>query len=51
MLLGMSIHNPLDSTLGDFLGSRQEGPGMKTLWRGMSKLHHLMEGAQLATKT
>jgi hypothetical protein len=36
--------------LGGFLGGREDEPGVKTLWRGMSKLHHLMEGVQLAAK-
>ncbi|WP_390889391.1 IS4 family transposase [Leptodesmis sichuanensis] len=26
-------------------------PGLKTLWRGIGGLHHLLEGAQLAAKT
>lgn len=37
--------------LGGFIGSAQEEPGVKTLWRGVSKLHHLLEGAQLAAIT
>jgi hypothetical protein len=38
--------------LGGFLARRGDGePGLKTLWRGIGKLHHLVEGAQLAAKT
>lgn len=37
--------------LGGFMGSAQAEVGVKTLWRGISKLHHLMEGVQLAAKT
>ena len=37
--------------LGGFLGSQTDKPGLKTLWRGMSKLHDLLEGVQLAAKT
>ena len=38
--------------LGGFLARKQDGePGLKTLWRGITKLHHLVEGAQLAAKT
>ena len=38
--------------LGGFLARKQDGePGLKTLWRGLTKLHHLVEGAQLASKT
>lgn len=37
--------------LGGFLARKGDGnPGLKTLWRGLSKLHHLLEGAQLANK-
>ncbi|NEO88698.1 MAG: IS4 family transposase [Spirulina sp. SIO3F2] len=35
--------------LGGFLARKGDGePGVKTLWRGYTKLHHLLEGAQLA---
>jgi len=38
--------------LGGFLARKGDGePGLKTLWRGIGVLHHLLEGAQLATKT
>lgn len=38
--------------LGGFLARKHDGmPGVKTLWRGISKLHDLMEGVQLAPKT
>ena len=38
--------------LGGFLARAGDGePGLKTLWRGMGVLHHLVEGAQLAAKT
>lgn len=38
--------------LGGFLARKHDGePGLKTLWRGLTKLHHLVEGAQLASKT
>jgi hypothetical protein len=38
--------------LGGFLARKGDGmPGVKTLWRGISKLHDLIEGAQLAAKT
>lgn len=38
--------------LGGFLARKGDGhPGIKTLWRGLSKLHDLLEGAQLAAKT
>ena len=37
--------------LGGFLARKGDGePGVKTLWRGITKLHHLLEGAQLAAK-
>ena len=37
--------------LGGFLNRKGDGhPGVKTLWRGYTKLHHLLEGAQLARK-
>lgn len=37
--------------LGGFLARKGDGnPGVKTLWRGYTKLHHLLEGAQLAAK-
>jgi Transposase Tn5 dimerisation domain/Transposase DNA-binding len=38
--------------LGGFLARKSDGePGLKTLWRGIGVLHHLLEGAQLAAKT
>ena len=38
--------------LGGFLARKGDGePGLKTLWRGIGVLHHLLEGAQLAAKT
>jgi hypothetical protein len=38
--------------LGGFLARKHDGmPGAKTLWRGISKLHDLIEGLQLAPKT
>lgn len=38
--------------LGGFLARTGDGePGLKTLWRGLGVLHHLLEGAQLATKS
>jgi hypothetical protein len=37
--------------LGGFLARKGDGePGLKTLWRGIGVLHHLLEGAQLAAK-
>jgi Transposase Tn5 dimerisation domain len=37
--------------LGGFLARKSDGnPGVKTLWRGYTKLHNLLEGAQLARK-
>ncbi len=37
--------------LGGFLARSGDGePGLKTLWRGLGVLHHLVEGAELATK-
>jgi hypothetical protein len=37
--------------LGGFLARTGDGePGLKTLWRGLSVLHHLLRGAQLAAK-
>ncbi|MBD2019953.1 hypothetical protein H6F43_12865, partial [Leptolyngbya sp. FACHB-36] len=37
--------------LGGFLARTADGePGLKTLWRGMGVLHHLLQGAQLAAK-
>jgi hypothetical protein len=37
--------------LGGFLARVGDGePGLKTLWRGLGVLHHLLEGAQLAAK-
>jgi hypothetical protein len=38
--------------LGGFLARTGDGePGLKTLWRGLGVLHHLVEGAQLAPKS
>ncbi|WP_017323921.1 IS4 family transposase [Synechococcus sp. PCC 7336] len=38
--------------LGGFLARKGDGnPGLKTLWRGLTKLHHLLEGAQLASQS
>lgn len=38
--------------LGGFLARKGDGePGLKTLWRGLTKLHTLIEGAQLAAET
>jgi Transposase Tn5 dimerisation domain len=38
--------------LGGFMARKGDGlPGVKTLWRGLSKLHDLLEGVQLAPKT
>jgi hypothetical protein len=38
--------------LGGFLARKGDGePGLKTLWRGYTKLHHMLEGAYLGTKT
>ena len=38
--------------LGGFLARKGDGePGLKTLWRGYTKLHHMLEGARLVTKT
>jgi hypothetical protein len=38
--------------LGGFLARKGDGePGLKTLWRGIGVLHHLLEGSQLAAKT
>lgn len=37
--------------LGGFLARKGDGePGLKTLWRGIRVLHHLLEGAQLTAK-
>ena len=37
--------------LGGFLARKGDGePGLKTLWRGLGVLHHLLEGAQLTAK-
>ncbi|MCY7392708.1 MAG: hypothetical protein LH647_14835, partial [Leptolyngbyaceae cyanobacterium CAN_BIN12] len=37
---------------GGFLARKGDGePGLKTLWRGIGVLHHLLEVSQLATKT
>jgi hypothetical protein len=38
--------------LGGFLARKGDGePGVKTLWRGIGVLYHLLEGVQLASKT
>jgi hypothetical protein len=38
--------------LGGFLARKGDGmPGVKTLWRGISRLHDLIEGAQLTSQT
>ena len=38
--------------LGGFLARKDDGePGLKTLWRGLGVLRHLMEGAQLSPKS
>lgn len=38
--------------LGGFLARKGDGePGLKTTWLGLGKLHHLLEGAQLATRS
>ncbi|MBD0270057.1 MAG: IS4 family transposase [Cyanobacteria bacterium Co-bin8] len=38
--------------LGGFLDRKHDGePGLKTLWRGLTKFHDLVEGAQLASKS
>ncbi len=38
--------------LGGFLARKGDGePGLKTIWLGLGKLHHLLEGAQLAAKS
>lgn len=38
--------------LGGFLARTGDGePGLKTLWRGLSTFHHLLEGSQLVAKT
>lgn len=38
--------------LGGFLARKGDGqPGLKTLWRGLTTLRSMMEGAQLASKT
>lgn len=38
--------------LGGFLARKGDGePGLKTLWRGLGVLHHLLEGAQLTPQT
>jgi hypothetical protein len=37
--------------LGGFLARKGDGePGLKTLWRGIGVLHHLMEGVRLASR-
>lgn len=33
--------------LGGYMGSTQKSPGVKTLWRGVRRLHDLLEGARL----
>jgi hypothetical protein len=33
--------------LGGYMGSNQKSPGVKTLWRGMRRLHDLIDGARL----
>lgn len=36
--------------MGGFLAHKSDGdPGVKTLWRGLTKLHSMLEGAQLAS--
>jgi Transposase Tn5 dimerisation domain len=38
--------------LGGFLARKGDGePGVKTIWRGMVVLYHLLEGARLATRS
>lgn len=38
--------------LGGFLARKGDGePGLKTLWRGLGVLHHLLDGAQLAARS
>lgn len=38
--------------LGGFLARKGDGdPGLKTLWRGLGVLHHLLQGVQLAPTT
>jgi IS4 transposase len=38
--------------LGGFLARKNDGePGLKTIWRGLGVLHHLLEGSQLTHKT
>jgi Transposase Tn5 dimerisation domain len=38
--------------LGGFLARKNDGePGLKTIWRGIGILHHLLEGSQLTPKT
>lgn len=38
--------------LGGFKARKGDGePGLKTLWRGLTRFHHLLEGAQLARQT
>jgi hypothetical protein len=37
--------------LGGFLARKGDGdPGVKTIWRGLGVLHHLLEGARLASR-
>ncbi|MBW4695901.1 MAG: hypothetical protein KME27_29660, partial [Lyngbya sp. HA4199-MV5] len=35
---------------GGFARKGDGEPGLKTLWRGLGVLHHLLQGAQLAPK-
>ncbi len=38
--------------LGGFLARKNDGePGLKTIWRGIGVLHHLLGGSQLTHKT
>jgi Transposase Tn5 dimerisation domain/Transposase DNA-binding len=38
--------------LGGFLARKKDGePGLKTIWRGIGVLHHLLAGSQLIRKT
>ena len=42
----------MDCPIGRVLARAGDGePGLKTLWRGLGVLHHLLEGAQLAANT
>ena len=50
----LTLHQAVNwlARLGGFQARKGDGePGIKTLWRGYTKLQHLLEGAQLATKT